>query len=151
MFTKGTIKLNLKWLDNSDNIDWDEVSNLYKIAPLGNKRPNDLKIAFSNSMYKYFVYLNNQLVGVGRALADGVDCSYICDVAIHPDYQGKGIGKDIVNKLTEQSKHYNKIILFASSGKEEFYSKLGYYKMNTAMAIFKNHEKCIELGLISKT
>ena len=143
--------MNLKWVDNCENIDWNELSNLYKIAPLGNKKPEDLKIAFSNSMYKHFVYSNNKLIGVGRALADGVDCSYISDVAIHPDYQGMGIGKAIVNKLTEQSKDYYKIILFASAGKEKFYSKLGYYKMNTAMAIFKNHDKCIELGLISET
>ena len=142
--------MNLKWVDNNDNVDWDELSNLYKIAPLGDKKPDDLKLAFSNSMYKHFVYKDNQLIGVGRALADGIDCSYICDVAIHPDFQGKGIGKDIVNKLTEQSKHHNKILLFASPGKEEFYSKLGYYKMNTAMAIFKNHEKCIKIGLISE-
>ena len=143
--------MNLKWIDNCDNINWDELSNLYKIAPLGDKRPDDLKIAFSNSMYKYFVYLDKQLIGVGRALADGVDCSYICDVVVHPEYQGKGIGKDIVKKLTQQSKHYNKIILFTSSGKEEFYSKLGYYKMNTAMAIFQDPKKYIKLGLISKT
>jgi GNAT superfamily N-acetyltransferase len=32
------------------------------------------------------------LIGVGRAVADGIDCSYICDVAVHPDFQGKGIG-----------------------------------------------------------
>ncbi len=142
--------MNLTWITNCDGLDWDELSNLYKIAPLGDKKPDDLKIAFSNSMYKYFVYDKDKLIGVGRALADGVDCSYICDVAIHPDYQGLGLGKAIVSKLTEQSKDYHKIILFASVGKEKFYSKLGFYKMNTAMAIFKNQEKCVEIGLISQ-
>ena len=94
-------------------------------------------------MFKCFVYADKTLIGVGRALADGVDCSYICDVSIHPDYQGKGIGKDIVNKLIDFSKGHNKIILYSNPGKEEFYSKLGFDRMNTAMAIFKNKEQAI--------
>jgi len=148
---KGAIKLDLEWIYNSDNINWNELSNLYKIAPLGDKKPNDLKIVFSNSMFKCFVYSDKTLIGVGRALADGLDCSYICDVSIHPDYQGKGIGKDIVNKLIELSKSHNKIILYANPGKEQFYSKLGFAKMNTAMAIFKNQNQAFEWQLISKT
>ena len=143
--------MNLKLIYNSDNIDWDELSNLYKIAPLGDKKPNDLKTVFSNSMFKCFVYSDKTLIGVGRALADGMDCSYICDVAIHPEYQGKGIGKDIVNKLIELSKGHNKIILYSIPGKEQFYSKLGFDTMNTAMAIFKNKEQAIELQLTRKT
>ena len=142
--------MNLKLIYNSDNIDWDELSNLYKIAPLGDKKPNDLKTVFSNSMFKCFVYSDKTLIGVGRALADGMDCSYICDIAIHPEYQGKGIGKDIVNKLIELSKGHNKIILYSIPGKEQFYSKLGFDTMNTAMAIFKNKEQAIEWKLTRK-
>ncbi len=142
--------MKLKWIYTCDEIDWDELSNLYKIAPLGDKQPDDLKIVFSNSRYKCFIYHNNTLIGVGRALADGFDCSYICDIAVHPDYQKQGIGKSIVDKLLEFSKGYQKIILFSCIGKEGFYSKLGFVKMNTAMAMFKNQEKAIEIGLLSK-
>jgi len=143
--------LNLKWIYQNDNVNWDELSNLYKIAPLGNKTPNNLKTVFSNSMFKCFIYSDKTLIGVGRALADGIDCSYICDVSIHPDYQGKGIGKDIINKLIELSKGHNKIILYSIPGKEQFYSKLGFDKMNTAMAIFKNKEQAIEWQLTRRT
>ncbi|MDD5052856.1 MAG: GNAT family N-acetyltransferase [Sulfuricurvum sp.] len=138
------------WIFDDILIDWDELAHLYKIAPLGNKNPNDLKIAFANSMYKCFIYDGKKLVGVGRALADGVDVSYICDVAIHPEYQRCGLGKQIVNKLVEFSQGYNKILLFASAGKEPFYSKLGFDKMTTAMAIFKNRERVLEMGLIEE-
>lgn len=142
--------MKLKWKYEIDNLDWDELSHLYKIAPLGDKKPQDLKTVFANSRYKCFVYDDAKIVGVGRALADGVDVSYIADVAIHPQYQGKGIGKAIVSKLVEFSKGYNKILLFASVGKEPFYAKLGFDKMNTAMAIFKNRQKVLELGLVSE-
>ena len=81
-------------------------------------------------------------------MADGIDCSYICDVAILPEYQGRGLGKLIVSNLMERSKDHNKIILYAAPGKEGFYRKLGFCKMNTAMAIFKDVETAKTKGII---
>jgi ribosomal protein S18 acetylase RimI-like enzyme len=137
-----------EWLYSSEHIDWQELSNLYLIAPLGPKSPDDLKVSFSNSMFKCFVYDSGKLIAAGRALADGVDCSYICDVAVHPEYQGQGLGKQVVTKLVEFSKHHRKIILYAATGKEPFYLKLGFKRMTTAMAIFKNQAQAIKDGLV---
>ena len=139
---------NLIWIDNCNTIEWNELSNLYKIAPLGDKPPSMLKTAFTNSAFSYFVYDNKRLVGVGRALADGVDSAYLCDIAIHPDYQGLGLGKAITQKLLDSVKGYSKIILFANIGKEGFYEKLGFSKMTTAMAIFENQDIARERGLV---
>jgi ribosomal protein S18 acetylase RimI-like enzyme len=136
------------WIETVENVIWQDLSDLYKIAPLGNKLPNDLKIAFNNSMFVVFVYDNEKLIGAGRALADGVDCSYICDVAIHPEFQGYGLGRSIISRLVELSSNHKKIILYAVPGKEVFYAKLGFHPMNTAMAIFKNNNAAISSGLI---
>lgn len=141
--------MNLQWQYDQEGIDWDELANLYKIAPLGDKNPTELKVVFSNSRYKCFVLNDNAIVAAGRALADGADCSYLCDVAVHPDYQGAGLGKAIIQKLVEFSSDHKKIILYANLGKEAFYKKLGFSPMNTAMAIFKNHDRAVEVGLIS--
>ena len=139
-----------KWIYDSAGINWDELSELYRIAPLGEKPADDLAVVFSNSRFKCFVFENSRLIGVGRALADGRDCSYIGDVAVHPEYQGTGIGKKIVEKLIELSQGHTKIILYANPGKEGFYSKLGFKKMNTAMAIFENTEQALSSGLVSE-
>ena len=136
------------WVYNHTNVDWNELSELYRVAPLGNKPAQNLATVFSNSMFKCFVYSNNKLVGVGRALADGIDCSYLCDVAVHPDYQGLKLGKQIIEKLIKLSAGHKKIILYANPGTEVFYTKLGFYKMNTAMAIFKEPNQAIDAGLI---
>lgn len=69
----------LKWKYDGESIDWEELSNLYKVAPPGNKKADDLQTVFGNCMYKCFVFEGTDLVGVGRVLADGVDCAYICD------------------------------------------------------------------------
>ena len=136
------------WKHSSDDVDWDALSNLYRIAPLGEKKPADLKVVFSNSLFKCFVYEGSKLIGAGRALADGMDCSYICDIAVHPDHQGLGLGKDIVAKLVGLSKGHKKIILYAVAGKEPFYRKLGFRRMLTAMAIFANQEQAMRNGLV---
>ena len=139
---------NLTWINNCNTIDWNVLSNLYQIAPLGDKPPNMLKTAFNNSAFTYFVYEDKKLIGVGRALADGVDSAYLCDIAIHPEYQGIGLGKAITQKLLGSGKGYSKVILFANIGKEGFYKQLGFAKMTTAMAIFKNQDKAIDMGLV---
>lgn len=138
----------LEWIYSSENVDWEELSALYLAAPLGHKDPSDLKIAFANSMFKCFVYDSGRLIAAGRALADGRDCSYICDVAVHPSHQGLGIGRDVVSRLVDLSKDHKKIILYAAPGKEPFYRKLGFKRMTTAMAIFKNQAQAFENGVI---
>jgi len=138
----------MQWLFDQSSIDWVELSTLYRIAPLGDKKPDDLKLAFSNSLYKCFVRDDGVLVGAGRALADGVDCAYLCDVAIHPDFQGRGLGKAIIARLKEMSAGHRKIILYANPGKEGFYKKLGFMRMRTAMAIFKDQDRAIREGLV---
>jgi ribosomal protein S18 acetylase RimI-like enzyme len=118
---------------------------------LGEKNPKDLKLAFSNSLYKCFVRDGGLLVGAGRALADGIDCSYLCDVAVHPAFQGRGLGMAIIAKLKELSAGHRKIILYANPGKEGFYKKLGFMRMCTAMAIFQHQERAIRNGLVDDT
>jgi ribosomal protein S18 acetylase RimI-like enzyme len=102
-------------------------------------------------MFKCFIFDQEKLIGVGRALADGIDCSYICDVAVLPSHQGSGLGKSIVSKLVELSEGHKKIILYSYPGKEAFYKKLGFKRMSTAMAIFENQSQALEWGLVNET
>lgn len=88
------------------------------------------------------------MVGAGRALADGIDTSYICDMAVLTQYQGTGLGKQIVGKLVDLSRGHKKIILYAVSGKEPFYREFGFARMRTAMAIFDNQLLARERGYI---
>lgn len=141
----------MRWQFDDAGIDWSALSELYRIAPLGDKSPADLKVCFTNSMFKCFVFDGELLIGAGRAVADGIDCSYICDVAVHPAYQGRGLGKAMIGKLREFSAMHRKIILYANPGKEGFYKKLGFLPMRTAMAIFRNREHAIRTGLVDET
>jgi GNAT superfamily N-acetyltransferase len=138
----------LVWKETLDGIDWEELSALYRAAPLGSKDAATLKTAFSHSRFTVFLFEDGQIVGVGRALADGVDCSYICDVALLPSHQSRGLGKQIVARLVELSAGHRKIILYAVPGKEPFYAKFGFRRMKTAMAIFQHPEESQAKGFI---
>jgi ribosomal protein S18 acetylase RimI-like enzyme len=138
------------WSDALDAIDWHEVETLYRLAPLGNKSAAHLHAVFTNSRFRCFVFDAGKLIAAGRALSDGADCSYICDVAVLPDYQGHGLGKQVVNRLVELSRGHKKIILYAVPGKEGFYRKLGFERMLTAMAIFEDQAGALKRGYLSE-
>lgn len=140
----------LEWKRSTDGVDWDELSALYRVAPLGDKKPDHLRKVFGNSLYVSFVYDGDRLVGAGRALADGGDCSYICDIAVLPSHQGTGLGKQLVGDLVERSRGHKKIILYAVPGKEPFYKRFGFLRMKTAMAIFENQQQQLERGYLTE-
>ena len=137
------------WVGDLGAVNLAELSDLYRIAPLGDKPPEALATVFGNSMFKCFVYAGDVLAGAGRVLADGIDCAYIADVAVHPDHQGHGLGKAIIRRLVTLSQNHKKIILYANPGTESFYGELGFLRMNTAMAIWRDPASAIKRGLLS--
>ena len=142
--------MTIVWTDTLDTVDWTELSDLYRKAPLGEKSPERLKTVFSNSMFRRFAYEDGVLVAAGRALADGLDCSYICDVAILPSHQGRGLGNDLIAQLVELSRGHAKIILYAVPGKEAFYARHGFRRMTTAMAIFQDPAAATARGYLAQ-
>ena len=140
--------MSVVWSHSVEGVDWEELSALYLAAPLGHKAPADLEVAFSNSMFTCFAFESERVVGAGRVLADGVDCAYVCDMAVHPTQQGKGVGKAILTDLVNRSRGHRKIILYAVPGKEPFYQRLGFKRMTTAMAIFEDEVGALKDGYI---
>ena len=131
-----------------DGISWEELARLFELAQLGKKRdPKKLEMAFRNSLLKVFAFHGVELVGAGRALSDGVWRAAIYDVAVLPEYQGKGIGSTIIRHLID-SANVEVIMLYAAPGKEDFYEQFGFRKMTTAKAITPSEEESRRRGLI---
>jgi ribosomal protein S18 acetylase RimI-like enzyme len=86
------------------------------------------------------MYHDKLLIGFGRAISDGAYQAAIYDVAVIPEFQGKGIGTAIVKHILAKLPHCN-VILYAAPGKEAFYRTLGMRKMKTGMAFFKKAEE----------
>ena len=138
----------IRWTDDLGAIDWDELSALYRVAPLGDKSPADLKLVFGSSLFRAFAFDGARLVGAGRVLADGRDCAYLCDVALLPSHRKIGLGKEIVRRLVVLSRGHRKIILYSVPGTKSFYEAFGFRRMTTAMAIFEDEAGAIARGYL---
>ena len=139
--------MNVTFTEDVATIDWEQLVLVFKRAPLGDREAGRLREAFTNSGVRCFAWHQGELVGAGRAITDGITYAAIFDVVVSPEYQGKGIGKQIMLFLAERSKAAN-IILHAVPGKDDFYRKLGYRKMKTAMGRFANPDRLAQLGYI---
>jgi len=129
--------MSLKIQIDCSNINWDIVSQTLKIVGMASFTAEIHKKAFENSHTVVFIFDEDKLIGFGRALSDGAYQAAIYDIAILPEYQGKGIGRIIVNSIRKLLPKCN-LILYAAPGKEKFYEKLEFKKMKTGMALFCN-------------
>lgn len=139
--------MNLRFQDNCDNIPWNEIPVLLEKVGMSSTSVEKHRISFETSYSVIFVFDCDRLIAFGRMISDGVRQSAIYDIAVNPDYQGKKIGKEIVNRLIASTPDCN-FILYASPGKENFYRKLNFKKMKTGMALFSNPQRMLDGGFV---
>lgn len=77
-------------------------------------------------------YDRGKLVASARVIWDGGYISYLADVMVLPEYQGRGIGRHMVEEalafMCSQLRENRRIkmVLVSAKGKEPFYQKLGF-------------------------
>lgn len=90
--------------------------------------------SIKNSLYTIAVFDKNSAVGMGRLIDDGI-YYIIVDVVVNPDYQGKGIGSNIIKRLIDYVDKEtligcrSSIQLISEKGKETFYEQFGFRKI----------------------
>jgi GNAT superfamily N-acetyltransferase len=93
---------------------------------------NQAHTGLINTIYQLAAVEDGKTVGMARLVGDGGYVNYIADVVVHPDCQGRGLGKSMVQKILDYIDGNLKagqtafICLMAASGKEAFYEKLGF-------------------------
>ncbi|NMA70048.1 MAG: GNAT family N-acetyltransferase [Desulfitobacterium sp.] len=140
--------MNIRYQFDCTNIDWNEIPQIFIKSDMKHYQPTVHKTAFENSYSVVFAFDQDKLIGFGRAICDGAYEAALYDVVILPEYQGRGIGSTIVKHILNSLPTCN-VILFSSIGKEGFYKKLGFEKMNTGMAKFANPQRMRQRGYIN--
>ncbi len=110
----------LEFTDKYDELILKQASELYGLVNMGKRDPENLKIALGKSFCSIFCLKRDKLIGLGRVISDGIYYASIFDVAIRPEYQGKGIGKQIMKNLINSVPGTN-IHLTSTFGNESFY------------------------------
>ncbi|ABD01496.1 acetyltransferase, GNAT family [Synechococcus sp. JA-2-3B'a(2-13)] len=69
-----------------------------------------------------------RLIGFARATSDHAFNATIWDVVVHPDFQGRGLGKRLMEKVIHElrARDISNITLFADQGVVSFYERLGF-------------------------
>jgi Acetyltransferases len=88
--------------------------------------PDRLVIAMRNSGSVITAWDDDKLVGLINALDDGIMTAYVHYLLIHPDYQGEGVGKELVRLIGEEYKDYLRIVLIAYDKEVGFYKHCGF-------------------------
>lgn len=70
-------------------------------AGLGGYDPEAADIGLKNSLFGVMLFDGDQPVGMGRLVGDGGLFVQVTDIAVLPDYQGRGLGKRIMAALTD--------------------------------------------------
>ena len=85
-----------------------------------------------NSAFLISALHNDKTVGLARVVSDGGYVVVIVDVIVLPEYQGKGIGKTMMEKVMEyinnslQEGQRVMVNLMSAKGRESFYSQFGF-------------------------
>jgi len=127
-------------------IDWLQVHEILDEAGLSHFSPEDQEKIFTNSDVVSFALEGKTVVGVSRALSDGLSQAAIYNVAVRPEYQHRGVALGMVGRLLNALKGQN-VILYTNSPNISFYEKFEFRRSKTAMCYFvgdKDHLQMLE-------
>lgn len=128
--------MNIIIQQHCDEINWQDVADLLAFYGLSSLDAKTQELVFRNSYAVVFLLEKNRVVGVGRALSDGVCQAAIYNIALAQHLHGQQYGRLIVDKLVDQVKQCN-IILYTHPQTVEFYKNLGFEVMKTGMARYQ--------------
>lgn len=93
---------------------------------------NQIEVALKNSFATFCVYDGETPAGMARLLGDGGMSFYIKDFAVRPEYQGEGVGRQLMQAMEScianhlESGWAVSVELISSKGREPFYEKFGF-------------------------
>ncbi len=131
----------VQFCDRPTQVDLPQLQSLFQAAAFWAKdrRLEDLAIAISNSNPVISAWDGNQLIGLARATSDGIYRATIWDVVVHPDYQGAGIGRKLVQTLLSHP-HMCRVerIYLMTTHQQQFYQRIGFEPNSSTTMVLHN-------------
>jgi GNAT superfamily N-acetyltransferase len=113
-----------------NDLDLDEVIELYVASTLGVRRPVDdrerMAAMLANANLIVTAWDDDLLVGIARALSDFSFITYLSDLAVRESHQRRGIGKELMRRVQKTGGPQAKLLLLAAPAAEKYYPHVGF-------------------------
>ena len=134
----------IRFSDRKEEVDIKQLKLLFEITAFWatGRSLEDLEVAIANSCPTVTVWDGERLIGFARATSDGIFRATIWDVVIHPEYQGVGLGRKLVETLLSNPL-MNRVerVYLMTTYKERFYERIGFdYNQSTTMVLYNQPE-----------
>jgi GNAT superfamily N-acetyltransferase len=130
----------IEYRDTPGEVDLPQLASLFesvgwhKIA----SDPERLARMVRGSMYAVWGLNNERLVGAAQAISDGAFYAYVSSVVVHPEYQRRGIGREMVRRLLDGRPHVT-FVLHAHPPLQPFYLRDGFRSAPDMMRRDRSH------------
>lgn len=91
----------------------------------------DSQAGADGSLFAVVAESGGEFVGTARVVGDGRTVFYVQDVLVRPDWQGRGVGRammeQVMQYIASAACDGANVCLMAARGKEAFYEKFGFH------------------------
>lgn len=119
--------MNISYRNNIKDIEDIQLQELFASVEWESaKHPGKLHLAVKNSHKVITAWDGKKLIGLINSLSDGAMTAYFHYMLVRPEYQGKGVGKKILDMILEEYKDFPTKVLISYEDAQEFYRKSGF-------------------------
>ena len=115
----------------------EDLSLLFKSA--GMRRPVDdlrrLQKMIENASLTIGAFVGPKLVGIARSMTDFSYCCYLSDLAVHADFQRRGIGDELIRRTLAKIGPQCSLVLVSAPGAMSYYPARGFELMDNGWII----------------
>lgn len=112
--------------DDANRLDIDAICTLLQQTYWAAKRPRELVEKCIQHSLCFGLFRDGKQVGFGRVITDYATVSYLCDVVIHPEYRGKGIGRWVIDCILAHPKLQGTRFDLFTKDAQSFYRSFGF-------------------------
>jgi ribosomal protein S18 acetylase RimI-like enzyme len=116
-------------------VDPSALQALYQHAPWARGRTLDgIGAMLARTDYHFSAWDGGRLIGFARVLTDGIYRATLWDVVVHPDYQRRGVGEELMNRILAHPV-LSKVEKFWLNTRDKFgfYEKFGFVRSDQGM------------------
>jgi predicted N-acetyltransferase YhbS len=123
----------------NDDLDLDQVIELYQASTLGERRPIDdraiVQAMLAHANLVVTAWDEAQLVGISRTMTDFLYVGYLADLAVRESHQKRGIGLELIERTRERMGPRSMLVLLAAPKAVDYYPRIGFQRHGSAWVL----------------